>query len=70
MLRNNLFTMRTQIHEITYDKQKAPQPLQNVMSEGYLRSVPMDPITGSADNGKINMWDAPSTQKRVTDRNL
>ena len=61
VLRNNLFTMRTQIDEFTYDKQKAPQTLQELVSEGYLRSVPVDPITGSADNWKIIMEDASTT---------
>ena len=61
VLRNKLFTLRTQIDEFTYDKQKAPQTLQEMVSEGYLRSVPMDPITGSADSWKIIMEDAAST---------
>ena len=59
--RNNLFTLRTQIDEFTYDKQKAPQTLQDLVSEGYLRSVPMDPLTGSADSWKIIMEDASTT---------
>ena len=46
VLRNNLFTMRTVIDEYTYDKQKAPQSLQDLVSEGYLRDVPIDPMTG------------------------
>jgi general secretion pathway protein G len=61
VLRNNLFTMRTQIDEFTYDKQKAPQTLQELVSEGYLRTVPMDPIMGSPDNWKIIMEDASTT---------
>jgi general secretion pathway protein G len=61
VLRNNLFTLRTQIDEFTYDKQKAPQTLQEMVSEGYLRSVPLDPITGSADSWKIIMEDASSS---------
>ena len=40
VLRNNLFTMRTVIDEYTYDKQKAPQTLQDLVTEGYLRAVP------------------------------
>jgi general secretion pathway protein G len=52
VLRNNLFTMRTVIDEYTYDKQKAPQSLQDLVSEGYLRAIPVDPITGSADTWK------------------
>ena len=47
LLKNNLFTLRTVIDEYTYDKQKAPQSLQDLVSEGYLRQVPVDPIMNS-----------------------
>lgn len=49
VLRQNLFTLRTVIDEYTYDKAKAPQSLQDLVSEGYLRQVPVDPMTGQAD---------------------
>jgi len=58
VLRNNLFTMRTVIDEYTYDKQKAPQTLQDLVSEGYLRVVPRDPMTDSDSSWKIIMEDA------------
>jgi general secretion pathway protein G len=61
LLRNNLFTLRNVIDEYTYDKQKAPQGLQDLVSEGYLRDVPMDPITGSNGTWKVIMEDATST---------
>ena len=57
VLRSNLFTMRTLIDEYTYDKQKAPQSLQDLVSDGYLREVPVDPITNSKDTWKIIMED-------------
>lgn len=49
VLRQNLFTLRTVIDEYTYDKAKAPQSLQDLVSEGYLRQVPVDPMTGQAE---------------------
>jgi general secretion pathway protein G len=49
VLRQNLFTLRTVIDEYTYDKAKAPQALQDLVSEGYLRQVPVDPMTSQAD---------------------
>ena len=61
VLRNNLFTLRTVIDEYTYDKQKAPQNLQDLVSEGYLRQIPVDPMTGSADNWKVIMEDAQNS---------
>jgi len=58
VLKNNLFTMRTVIDEYTYDKQKGPQSLQDLVTEGYLRAIPVDPITKSADSWRIIMEDA------------
>ncbi len=58
VLKNNLFTMRTVIDEYTYDKQKAPQNLDDLVNEGYLREVPVDPMTGSNSTWKIIMEDA------------
>src|SRR5947207_15916799 len=58
VLRNNLFTMRTVLDEYTYDKQKAPQALQDLVTEGYLRDIPMDPMTGNNTSWRIVMEDA------------
>ena len=61
VLKNNLFTLRTVIDEYTYDKQKAPQTLEDLVTDGYLRQVPIDPMTGSADSWKLIMEDASNT---------
>ena len=62
VLKNNLFTLRTVIDEYTYDKQKAPQSLQDLVSEGYLRAIPVDPMTKTTDWGlRSNQDDADST---------
>jgi len=58
ILRNNLFTIRTVLDEFTYDKAKAPQTLQDLVTEGYLREVPLDPMTGTNQSWKIEMEDA------------
>jgi len=47
LLKQNLFTLRTVIDEYTFDKKAAPQQLEDLVREGYLRAVPIDPITGS-----------------------
>jgi general secretion pathway protein G len=47
VLHNNLAAIRNAIDEYSYDKQKAPQTLQDLVTEGYLREVPKDPITGN-----------------------
>ena len=61
LLKNNLFTLRTVIDEYTFDKQKAPQTLQDLVNEGYLRQVPLDPMTGSDQTWRIVMEDALSS---------
>jgi len=61
LLKNNLFTLRTVIDEYTFDKQKAPQTLQDLVNEGYLRAVPLDPMTGSDQTWRIVMEDALSS---------
>lgn len=58
VLKQNLFTMRQVIDEYTYDKQKAPQSLQDIVQQGYLRSIPVDPMTGSDSSWRIIMEDA------------
>ena len=58
ILKNNLFTIRTVIDEYTYDKQKAPQSLQDLVQEGYLRDVPVDPMTGSNTSWRVIMEEA------------
>ena len=57
VLRQNLFTLRSVIDNYTYDKMKAPQSLEDLVHEGYLRVVPYDPMTGSNDPWKTIMED-------------
>lgn len=60
VLLNNLFTLRTMIDEYTVDKQHAPQALDDLVSDGYLRQVPVDPITGNNQSWKTVMEDTPA----------
>src|SRR5689334_19261939 len=58
VLHSNLMTLRTVIDNYTFDKQKAPQSLQDLVQDGYLREVPIDPMTGSNTTWKTIMEDA------------
>jgi general secretion pathway protein G len=49
VLRNDLFTLRSSIDQYTLDKQKAPQSLQDLVTAGYIKSMPKDPITNSTE---------------------
>src|ERR1700744_446605 len=57
VLHSNITAMRSAIDEYAFDKQKAPQSLQDLVKEGYLREVPRDPIAQTND-WKIIMEDA------------
>ena len=49
VLREDLQVMRTAIGSYTVDKQKAPQSLDDLVSAGYLKALPKDPMTGRTD---------------------
>ena len=49
VLREDLFKMRTLLDQYAADKQKLPQSLDDLVSGGYLRQLPKDPITAQAD---------------------
>ncbi len=80
VLRQNLTTIRLVIDNYTYDKMKAPQSLGDLVTEGYLRDIPMDPMTGSnqswktimedpgqaVDQSQPGIWDVKSTSEKTS----
>ena len=46
-LKEDLFRMKEAIDQYYADKNQYPATLEDLVSSGYLRSVPADPITGS-----------------------
>jgi general secretion pathway protein G len=75
VLQSNLFTMRSVIDQFTYDKEEPPQSLDELVSEGYLREIPIDPFTESRDTwqmindagptGESGLYDVRSGSDRV-----
>jgi general secretion pathway protein G len=49
VLKEDLFRMRDAIDQFYADKNKYPSGLEDLVSEGYLREIPVDPITNSRD---------------------
>jgi len=49
MLRYDLDTMRKLIDQYSADKGKLPQSLDDLVSAGYMREVPKDPISDNKD---------------------
>ncbi len=67
VLKSNLFTMRSVIDHYTYDKEAPPQGLEDLVSEGYLRQVPIDPFTESSDSWEVITDVGPTGESGVFD---
>ena len=57
-LRENLFVMRSQIHNYFADKGEYPYDLETLVEERYLYKIPVDPITRSKDTWVVQYSDA------------
>ncbi|HEU0253201.1 MAG TPA: prepilin-type N-terminal cleavage/methylation domain-containing protein [Pyrinomonadaceae bacterium] len=49
VLKDDLRKMRSLIDQFAADKARLPQSLEELVSEGYMREVPLDPFTGQKD---------------------
>ena len=47
VLKEDLHVLRAAIDSYTMDKQKAPQSLDDLIQDGYLKKIPIDPMTKS-----------------------
>jgi len=61
VLREDLHIMRAAIDSYTMDKQKAPQSLDDLVQDGYLKTIPEDPITHSKDTWQTDTSDMMSS---------
>jgi general secretion pathway protein G len=50
VLKEDLYRMREAIDQYYADKNKYPSDLQTLVSDQYMREVPKDPFTGTADS--------------------
>ena len=62
VLRNDLFSMRSLIDQYSADKGKLPQSLEDLVTAGYVREIPTDPITNQKDWTVDTGEDAYSTE--------
>jgi general secretion pathway protein G len=49
VLKDDLFQMRKLLDQYAADKGKLPSSLDDLVTEGYLREIPLDPITEARD---------------------
>jgi general secretion pathway protein G len=57
VLKEDLHVMRDAIDSYTNDKDKAPQSLDDLVTAGYLKALPLDPVTHSASTWVPTMDD-------------
>jgi len=70
-LKEDLHVMRNAIDSYTMDKNKAPQSLDDLVQAGYLKAIPIDPMTHSTDTWVTDSDDTYSdvdqTEPGITD---
>lgn len=49
VLKQDLKTMRKLIDEYQADREQLPKALEDLVTTGYMREIPIDPITGAKD---------------------
>jgi general secretion pathway protein G len=71
VLKEDLFRMRDAIDQYYADKNSYPQSLDALVSDKYLRAIPIDPFTNSAETWQTTMSEAdaanPSAQPGIFD---
>jgi general secretion pathway protein G len=58
VLKQDLFQLRSLISQYTLDKQKAPQSLDDLVQSGYIKQIPVDPMTGSNGSWTVDQEDS------------
>lgn len=70
-LKEDLHVMRDAIDSYTMDKNKAPQSLDDLVQNGYLKAIPSDPMTHSTDTWQTTSdetyADLDQTEPGITD---
>jgi general secretion pathway protein G len=63
-LKHSLFILREAIDSYTFHQHKAPKTLQDLITKEHLRSIPVDPMTGSNSTWQIVMEDPAKSADR------
>ena len=69
VLKENLFIMRKMIDQYYQDKHKYPPSLQSLVEENYLKTIPIDPITGSSETW-VEVRQMPPVDEYIPGENL
>ncbi|MDQ2971115.1 MAG: prepilin-type N-terminal cleavage/methylation domain-containing protein [Acidobacteriota bacterium] len=67
VLKEDLFALRSVIDQYHGDKGSYPPDLQTLVTDGYVRKVPLDPMTKSADTWVVAYEEAPAADAAGSD---
>ena len=59
VLQEDLFVMRSMLNEYAADNHKRPQALEELVRTGYLKSIPIDPMTKRIDSWVVEWSNDP-----------
>ena len=62
-LREDLYSFRSVIDQYHGDKGNYPADLQTLVTDGYLRKIPIDPMTKSAESWVLTYEELPQDQQ-------
>lgn len=62
-LREDLFTLRSVIDQYHGDKGYYPADPQTLVAEGYIRKIPLDPMTKAAETWVLSYEEVPADQE-------
>jgi general secretion pathway protein G len=63
-LREDLYAFRSVIDQYHGDKGNYPADLQTLVTDGYLRKIPLDPMTKSAESWVLTYEEIPQDQQQ------
>ena len=61
VLAADMVAMRAIFSQYTFDHQKRPQSLDEPVSGGYIKKIPLDPMSGRTDTWVLEWSDDPKT---------
>ncbi len=53
VLKENLFRLRDTLDQFYADRERYPETLEELAKEGYLRKIPLDPMTEATDTWEL-----------------
>ena len=62
-LKEDLFNIRNVLDQYFADQGKYPDSLQDLVTKGYMRGIPVDPFTGSNDSWKLDFYVSESSEE-------